>query len=147
MLRPIAMLFIAGLLAGCFDGKFTKDDVPNTCGTTGWTVTAIHYGDSRIVVIPVSEVVKDAELRFVLWPASEKTDSKDYADVEVKVRGKPPHDVWFEEEDGKANVGDGTIRVCIDGTTLVEGDEIFYVVEVEDVGVLDPRAKVIIKPN
>ena len=92
-------------------------------------------------------VVKDAEFRFVLAPASERTDSKDYSDVTVKVRGKPPHDVWFTQEEGKANLGDGTIRVCMDGTTLVEGEEIFYIVEVEDVGVLDPRAKVIIKPN
>jgi len=147
MPRLIAMLFVAGLLAGCPDGKFIKHNVPNTCSTTGWTLTAIHYGDSRIVVIPVSEVVKDAEFRFVLVPASERTDSKDYSDVAVKVRGKPPHDVWFEQEEGKANLGDGTIRVCIDGTTLVEGDEISYVVEVEGVGVLDPRAEVIVKPN
>jgi hypothetical protein len=147
MLKIITILFMAGLFAGCADGKFIKIDEPNTCSTTGWTLTAIHYGDSRIVVIPISEVVKDAEFRFILLPADERTDSIDYKDVTVKVVGKPPHDVWFEEKEGKASAGDGTIRVCMDGPSLAEGDEIYYIVEVENVGKLDPRAKVITRLN
>lgn len=147
MLRLVTLLFVAGLLAGCPDGRFIKKDLPNTCGTTGWTLTAIKYGDSHIVVIPVSEVVKDSEFRFVLVPNIEDGDTSDYEGVTVKVRGKPPHDVWFEEAEGKANSGDGTIRVCMDGTTLVADDEVFYVVEIENVGILDPRAKVIVRPD
>jgi len=148
MPRLIAILFVAGLFAGCAtDGSFIKDDAPNTCGTTGWTLTTIFYGDSHIVVVPMSEIVKDTELRFLLAPVNESTDIRNFADVTVKVKGKPPHDTWFAEEEGKANLGGGTIRVCVDGTTLVAGDEIFYVVEVEDVGVLDPRARVIVRPD
>ena len=147
MYRTITMTFVCLLLAGGPDGRFIKINEPNTCGTTGWTLTAVHYGDSRIVVIPVSEVVKDAEFRLVLVPASEKTDSTDYKDVTVKVRGKPPHDTWFEEEEAKASEGDGTIRVCIDGPMLDVGNEIFYIVEVEGVGILDPRATIITRPG
>lgn len=147
MFRITTAVFLALLLAGCADGKFVRIDEPNTCGTTGWTVTAIHYGDSRIVVIPVSEVVRDAEFRFVLVPASESTDTVDYQDVMVKVKGKPPHDTWFDEAAGNASDGDGTIRVCVDGASLVPGDEIAYLVEVDGVGVLDPRATVIIRPG
>ena len=135
------------MLAGCADGKFIRIDEPNTCGTTGWTVTAIHYGDSRIVVLPVSEVVKNAEFRFVLVPARESTDTIDYRDVTVKVKGKPPNDTWFDETAGSASSGDGTIRVCVDGASLEPGDEIKYLVEVDGVGVLDPRATVIIRPG
>lgn len=147
MFRTTTAIFLVLLLAGCADGKFVRVNELNTCGTTGWTVTAIHYGDSRIVVLPVSEVVKDAEFRFVLVPASKKTDTIDYRDVTVKVKGKPPHDTWFDETAGTAASGDGTIRVCVDGASLSPGDEIAYLVEVDGVGVLDPRATVIIRPG
>jgi hypothetical protein len=60
MLRVAVIFLLVGLLGGCRDGQFIKINEPNTCSTTGWTLTAIHYGDSRIVVIPISEVVKDA---------------------------------------------------------------------------------------
>jgi len=145
--KTTTVVAFALLLAGCADGKFIKINEPNTCSTTGWTLTAIHYGDSRIVVIPVSEIVKDTEFRFILMPATETTDTIDYSNVTVTVKGKPPHDAWFEETTGEASSGDGTIRVCVDGPSLAPGDEIAYVVEVDGVGVLDPRATVIIRPN
>lgn len=146
MFRVAAIFLLVGLLAGCRHGEFIKINEPNTCGTTGWTLTGIHYGDSRIVVIPVSEVVEDGELRFVLLPADERTDTKDYKDVTVTVVGKPPAS-WFTPKTGKASSGDGTIRVCMDDTELDPGDEFEYEVIVDTVGVLDPRATVIIRPN
>ena len=143
MHKIIWILLAAMLLAAC-DGKFIKKNVTNRCGTTGWTLTAIHYGDSRIVVIPISEVAKDAEFRFELLPASKTTDSQDYKDVEVKVRGKrSPDDDWFEEISAKATDGIGALWTCIDGTSLNIDDEAYYVVEVVGVGTLDPRAKII----
>ena len=151
MPQLITIIAFAGLLTGCCttDGEFIKKNLPNTCGTTGWTLTAIYYGDSRIAVIPVSEVVKDAEFRFILTPDGKNANNRAYSDMTVKVRGKPPHDGWFEEQEGKANEGDGTIRVCIDGPAaqLAAGSEIYYIVEVEEVGILDPRAKVIVRPE
>ena len=147
MFRIAAIFLLAGLLGACRDGQFIKINEPNTCGTTGWTLTAIHYGDSRIVVIPVSEVVENGELRFVLLPADEKTDTVDYKNVTVKVVGKPPADSWFTEKSGTANSGDGTIRVCIDDSQVNPGDEFSYEVIVDTVGILDPRATVIIRPQ
>ena len=147
MFRVAVIFLLAGLLGGCRDGQFVKINEPNTCSTTGWTLTGIHYGDSRIVVIPISEVVKDAEMRFILIPADESTDTRDYKDVTVTVEGKPPHDSWFEETSGEASSGDGTIRVCIDGPSLDTGDVIEYLVKVDTVGDLDPRATVIVRPN
>ena len=146
MLKIIWILLATMLLAAC-DGKFIKRSVTNRCDTTGWTLTAVHYGDSRIVVIPISEIVKDAEFRFELLPASKTTDSKDYKDVEVKIRGKrSPDDDWFEEISAKATDGVGALWTCIDGASLNTGDDAYYEVEVVGVGTLDPRAKIIIRP-
>ena len=143
MHKIIWMLLVTMLLAAC-DGKFIKKNVTNRCGSTGWTLTAVHYGDSRIVVIPVSEIVKDAEFRFELLPASETTDSKDYKDVEVKIRGKnSPADDWFEEISAKATDGFDALWTCVDGPSLNIDDEAYYEVEVVGVGTLDPRAKII----
>jgi hypothetical protein len=144
MHRLITVLLISILLAGCSNGKFVKINAPNTCGTTGWTVTTIHYGDSHIVVLPLSKVVKDAEFRFKLVPTGPHRDN--YQGVTVKVRGKRAEDSWFEEAEGKANVDKGFIRVCVDGTSLDIGDDFFYIVEVEGVGILDPRARIITPP-
>lgn len=146
MFRTIPIILVALLLAGCPDGRFIKINEPNTCSTTGWTLTGIHYGDSRIVVIPISEVVEDGELRFVLLPADERTDTRDYKDVTVTVVGKPPA-TWFTPKTGEASSGDGTIRVCMDDTELDPGDEFEYEVIVDTVGTLDPRATVIIRPS
>ena len=145
MHRLIAVLLITILLAGCSNGKFVEIRAPNTCGTTGWTLTTIHYGDSHIAVLPLSQVVKGAEFRFKLVPSGPHRDN--YQGVTVKVRGKRPVDSWFEEAEGKANVDKGFIRVCVDGTSLDIGDELFYIVEVESVGILDPRATIINPPN
>jgi hypothetical protein len=146
MIKIIPIILITALLSACPDGRFIKIDEPNTCGTNGWTLTGIHYGDSRIVVIPISEVVEDGEFRFVLLPADEKTDTIDYKNVTVKVVGKPPADTWFTEKSGTASSGDGTIRVCIDASQVNPGDEFSYEVIVDTVGILDPRAFVIVRP-
>ena len=145
MHRLIAVLLISILLTSCSNGKFIKISAPNTCGTTGWTVTTIHYGDSHIAVLPLSQVVKGAEFRFKLIPTGPNSDN--YQGVTVKVRGKRAEDSWFEESEGKANVDKGYIRVCVDGTSLDVGDDFFYIVEVESVGILDPRATIITHPN
>lgn len=145
MHKIITVLLFTILLAGCSNGKFVNISVPNTCGTTGWTVTTIHYGDSHIAVLPLSKVVKDAEFRFKLVPTGPHRDN--YQGVTVKVRGKRPVDSWFEEVEGKANVDQGFIRVCVDGTSLNIDDEFFYIVEVESVGILDPRATIINPPH
>ena len=143
MIRIIALFLVAALLMGC-EGKFIKKNIPNTCSTTGWTLTTIHYGDSYIGVIAVSEIVDGAEWRFILDPGS-NSGGVDYGDSVVKVRGKSGTD-WFDEQQGTANA-DGSIKVCIDSGALVEGDIVFYDVEVVGLGELDPRGRVINHPS
>jgi hypothetical protein len=138
------------LLAAC-DGKFIKRNVTNNCSSEGWTLTAIHYGDSRVIVIPLSEVVAGAEFRFALLPQLKGTGATNFENATVKVRGKrSPEDDWFTEIDGKAS--DKTIFTCVKNT-LTPGDSVEYVVEIgftrepNPRATLDPRATVIIKPN
>jgi len=141
MKRILALVLMSVLLAGC-EGKFIKKDLPNTCSSTGWTLTTIHYGDSYLAVIPISEIVDGAEWRFVLAPE----DNATHGNAIVKVRGKTSAEAWFDEEEGTANT-DGSIKVCIDSGSLSAGDTVFYDVEVDGVGELDPRGVVIIRPD
>ena len=142
MKKIIAMFLVSALLMGC-DGRFVKKNVPNTCGTTGWTLTTIHYGDSYITVIPISKIVDGAEWRFILDPGKD-SGGVDYGGLTVKVRGKTGFG-WFDEEQGTADAN-GSIKVCIDSGSLVEGDIVFYDVEVVGLGELDPRGRVINHP-
>lgn len=147
-MRVAAVLTIAALAAGCVDGKFVKRSTGNDCGGTGWTHTAIHYGDSRIIVIPLSDVVAGQELRFFLVPKMRGRDAKDYQGATVRVTSKPA-DTWFDTESGVFTTSP-IISTCVkDG--LARGAVLEYLVEVEvPAGTkkawLDPRA-VVIDPN
>jgi len=147
MKRVIAILLGMIFAAGCIDGKFIKDSVPNNCGGNGWTLTTIYYGDSRVIVIPLSEVRAGQEFRFLLLPQLKGTGATDFTNANVKVRGKrDPEDLWFTEISG--NASNVTIFTCVKNT-LVPGDTVEYDVEVSFTGeprpraTLDPRAIVI----
>ena len=150
MKKTVAILIGIALLSGCStDGKFINPNTPNSCGGTGYTLTTILYGDSYIVVIPLSEVVAGAEFRFVLVSEAKGTGAMDFANADVKIRGKrSPEDDWFSEITGTAS--DVTIFTCID-SSLVAGDTVEYDVEIgfaaepRPRATLDPRAKVIIQ--
>jgi len=148
--KTAAILLGMMLLAGCKDGLFIKPNTLNNCGTTGYTLTTVLYGDSHIVVIPLSEVVAGSEFRFALVSELGGRGSASFDNATVKIRGKRnPEDNWFAEISGKAS--DKTIFTCID-SSLVAGDTVEYDVEVgfpaepRPRATLDPRAKVI-NPN
>lgn len=138
MKRTVAILLSAIFVVGCTDGRFIRPGVANNCGGTGWTLTAIHYGDSRIIVVPLSKVVAGAEFRFVLIPQMKGHGASDFSNATVKVRGKrDPQDAWFKEKSGTAR--DVTIYTCVD-SSLVPGDTVEYDVEVMFDGEPNPRA-------
>jgi len=147
MKRVIAILLGAVLMAGCINGKFIKKNVPNSCDGLGWTHTIVHYGDSRVVVIPLSEVTRGQEFRFYLIPQLKGRGAKSYQDAIIKIKGKrDPEDIWFTEISGKAS--DKFIKTCVKDTLAV-GDMVEYTVEVylpaevDPRAILDPRAVVI----
>ena len=143
MKKILALFLVSVLLVGC-DGRFIKKSVTNSCSSTGWTITTIHYGDAYIRVIPISKIVDGAEWRFILDPGPD-SDGVDYGGLTVKVRGKTGFG-WFVEQQGTADA-DGSIKVCINtGGTLSAGDVVYYDVEIVDHGQLDPRGRIIDHP-
>lgn len=145
MKKLVVVLLAAVLVAGCVDGKFVKRSTANNCSGTGWTHTAIHYGDSRVIVIPLSDVVAGEELRFFLLPQLKGRAAVDYTGARITVTSKPEN-AWFDTESGTFTTSP-IISTCVkDG--LARGTEFEYKVEVEiPVGtqkaLLDPRAIVI----
>jgi hypothetical protein len=146
MKRAIAILMGSVLMVGCVNGKFVSKSVPNQCGGNGWTHTIVHYGDSRVVTVPLSDVEAGQEMRFFLVPKLKGRGARDSQGAIVKIVGKPPADAWFTEISGKAS--DITIHTCVDGSLAI-GDNFEYKVEVYDStgtdlkAMLDPRAVVI----
>ena len=145
MKKMMTVLAMAALMAGCADGRFVRESTDNNCGGTGWTHTAIHYGDSRVIVIPLSDVVAGEEMRFFLLPQMKGRDADDYTDATITVTSKPEN-AFFTTESGRFTDAP-IISTCIkEGLALDSTFE--YKVEVElppgtTKAMLDPRAVVI----
>ena len=148
MRRILTMLLVTALLASCVDGRFQKKSFTSAkCGANmqGYTVTYVAYGDSKLVVIPLSKIKERTEWRFILRPLqlSKARPNVDFKNSTVTIKGKrSPEDDWISESgtyNGTA-ADKHTLIECI-GTGLAE-PTYFYMVEVEDVGELDPRADV-----
>jgi hypothetical protein len=154
MPRISLMLLIAVLAAGCVDGRFHKKAFtsPDCGAVTGYTYTGIVYGDSKLVVIPISNIQPGTEWRFYLKPIIQTGDPDDYNTVNVKITGKDPADPpapadannWISTDGDYASAGTGRLRYiteCVPPTVAV-GDKFQFMVEVAEVGELDPRANV-----
>jgi len=147
-MKKLAVILLATVLvAGCVDGKFVKRSTTNSCGGTGWTHTAIHYGDSRIIVIPLSDVIEGEEMRFFLLPQLRGREAKDYQGATIRVTSKPA-DAWFDTGSGKFTDAP-IISTCVKNN-IPTGTEFEYKVEVimpaetpPLKALLDPRAIVI----
>ena len=148
MKRAIAILLTAAVMTGCVNGKFVHKNDDNNCDGKGWTHTIVHYGDSRVVVIPLSNVAAGQEFRFFLVPQFKGRGARDVQNAKIKITVKSPADLWFTEISGTAS--DIFISKCVDDSYSI-GDEFEYKVEVYDStgtdlkAMLDPRAVVISK--
>lgn len=148
MNKATLILFSGFLFAGCVsDGGFhPKPITGGPCGdVSGFTLTAIAYGDSSLVVVPISKIRPDTEWRFELAPITKPSDTVDYRNANVKIIGKPS--TAMPGQNDWINVGgqkgtDGTLTECVPATLPI-GNTYEYFVEVEFVGTLDPRANVI----
>lgn len=151
MLRIGLLVALALSLSAC-DGTFrTKDFSSSTCADKGlpfnvggYTLTAVHYGDSRMIVIPISEIDENAEFRLKLLPKRRQdSDVHDFTQVLVTISSPdddgdtPPN--WLEASGTAA--ADGTLIICVPPT--LTKDSYKYDVVVENVGQLDPRADVL----
>ncbi len=156
MQRIIWILLATIIIGGC-DGTFrTRTFVSSVCGgeVTGFTATAILYADSKLVVIPISEIRPNTEWRFILEPRLLRSSksTEDFKDKVVTITGKRAEDAWINSAGtgaGGAITGtfnsatDHMLRACVNiPVNTAEDTEYQYMVAVDDIGDLDPRAKV-----
>jgi hypothetical protein len=159
MKKMLILVCLAPLCAAC-DGRFVKDEfLSSECldgderlTLEGYTVTAITYGDSHLVVIPVSKIRPNSEFRFKLIPQKNKADEFNWQNAWVAISSddddsdSPPN--WLDVSGSHSN-NDGWLVACV--PELEVGRIIKYKVSVSEssgspeLGMLDPRADVI--PN
>lgn len=149
------ILVVAVIFAAC-DGTFRSRPFESTvCGgqVAGYTATIVAYADSSLIVIPLSKIHLNTEWRFVLVPKilGKSLSGEDYKDKIVTIKGKRPEDAWINTAGPSGGAITGTFETADDNmlTACVNiapepalGTAYYYVVEVEDVGTLDPRADI-----
>jgi uncharacterized protein (DUF849 family) len=92
---------------------------------------------------PISKVKANSEFRIHLKPRQRATDPKDYRTVNVTVKDKPPTNTTWITGSGSYNTATNReIVLCVPPNVNV-GDMFSFIIEVDDVGILDPRAEVI----
>jgi len=147
MQRIVLILLAAVLFTACSNGRPKKASFQSTvCNrpVLGFTMTAIHYGDSRVIVLPVSKVRANTEFRVRLVPKHRsKTDQIDYNTIDVAVTGKSAQSSWINGSGDFNSSSHGMIVVgCVPQAATV-GTSYEYKVEVPGVGIIDPRAGVV----
>jgi hypothetical protein len=119
----------------------------------------VHYGDSRLIVLPISKIRPESEFRFALLPKIRKTDPPvNYEDAFVSISSDdddtdtPPD--WLDVSGTLS--GDGKFLVtCVPPESGLTKTQYKYKVTVswpgvapaDTLGYLDPRADVIIDAN
>lgn len=150
--RILTILILTIFLTGCAtDGAFrTSTILDGPCGdrVAGYTLTGIAYGDSHLVVVPVSDIKAGAEWRFYLRPSKRANDIVDYETVKVTITGKfpavndpPDRNDWISVSGAYADDSKHYLVQCVPDD-LDEGEQYEFLVEVKTVGTLDPRADV-----
>jgi hypothetical protein len=103
----------------------------------------IHYGDSEIWLTPqIVNVKRQQELQFNLNPKRRPTDPVDYRDMKVTIKGKAtePDAAWINLGPESYKDNGGVMALCVPAGQATKTYR--YLVNIEEVGELDPRAKV-----
>ena len=162
MRKFIILLCVLVASAGCRDGQFIRSTfTSSTCGGggisfSGYTVTAVHYGDSRLFVLPISKVRPDTEFRFGLLPKVKNTDPPvNYRDAFVSITSDDDDSDtpanWLDVS-GTLNNDGKTLVTCVPPAAGLTKNQYKYKVTVswpgtaavDTLGYLDPRADIII---
>lgn len=143
-LRVRNLMMGAGLalvLGACATpGQYSASAQYSTECTAGGTFVNVQYGDSQLKVHPIANVHRGAALEFRLKPNRRRSDAVNYENVQVRIKGaKSPPAEWIDEE-GSYTDSDGALVACVPED--VDADTYYYMIEVEGVGTLDPRADV-----
>ena len=136
MKKAIVPALLLAVTAGCAtDGQLLRRAKDNGCGSTGVSYTPVTYGDSHLVVFSLTDVAPGSQWFIELAPMG---DGLRNARVSVKAKSGGP--AWLAVE-GRRSDGP-RLSICVPDTAPI-GQEYDYLVEVENVGVLDPHVRVI----
>jgi hypothetical protein len=156
MPRILTILLVTMLFAGCCttSGYFCKGSLPSdVCATgtiSGYTLTGIAYGDSSLIVVPISHIRRDTEWRFRLQPIKLDSDYEDYEDAIVTIEGKTAegtqpadHNAWIAASGSYRSTAaeEHTLAVCVPDDAP-KGTIFKYSVNVDLIGTIDPRGDV-----
>jgi len=138
MRKSLLFLLSPFILTACIDSE--PSSIPLTCPEAGKSPVNIFYGDSQLrVEPPLVQVKNNKMIEFRLNPMKAGTDPAgvNYDDVEVTIAGKNDAGQWLNASGaGKST----TLQVCAPAPNTLTTYE--YMVTVEKVGQLDPRAEV-----
>ena len=138
MHRTILFAVLTIGLAGCVsDGMLIKRNTLNDCpgDNTGLSNTPIVYGDSRLSAQGTTDIAKGSEWPIVLNPRGQGWDN-----ATVTISPKPGNPAWITAT-GKSGK-DRFLKICVPETAVV-GEVYEYIITVDGVGMLDPRARMI----
>ncbi len=154
MRKILPFISVSVLFSGCCsmtDGRFCDDNFTSaTCGSqvSGYTHTAVVYGDSEIVVIPISQIRENTEWRFILAPITRGDDIVDFSAATVTITGQNDA-AWIQTAgpSGAPVTGnfdtDKILTACVKGLpNLTVGFDYKFEVKVAGLGTLDPRGRV-----
>lgn len=151
---------IFACLMGCTTGKLVRKNTPNGCcaDCTGFSYTPVSYGDSRLKVLPATEIGQGSAWLLRLKPREgyesavvtvSPKDEGTSEECEAAVSGGLD---WLNAT-GSADkraagsaagsaTGKPELSICVPEDVPI-GCVYGYDVEVEGVGILDPRARVV----
>ena len=142
MKLQLSILLAFALAAGCAYGPQPPPrggagggtPSPSTCTDNAPNPGWLKYGDSQISAKKVTNIKAGKFWRIHLQPDA------GYENAVVTVTGKNPTDTWISASGKEA---DSTyLKICVPGSVSV-GDQFYYMVTVQFVGQLDPRADVV----
>jgi len=136
MKKLLSLMAMAALtISGCATGDY--GDPKDVCIDTFPGHLNIFYDDSELRVEPATKKIKKGQnFEFVLKPG------RDFVGKDVKIEAEDARARWLNGEFNKEKNGKDTFLICVPAD-LEKGEEFKYSVIVQDVGMLDPRVKVI----
>lgn len=139
MKRIPTILTAAVVMAGCASpGKSATPTVPLACDEPGGglTSTTIKYGNSTIFATPVTKIGKKKKWKIQL------NGARGYEDAIVTITAKIPTDEYKWVSASGTESADNPLIICVPDTVTV-GDKIYFMISIQGVGQLDPRADVV----
>lgn len=121
------------LVACATPGEYSATRSVSTECSNGSTFVNVDYRDSYLKVNAVANVKRNGALEFRLRAGG------GYEGKQVTISGKTANDGWISAS-GSDDGRDNTLIVCVP-EDQADG-AYYYLVRVEDVGTLDPRANV-----